>query len=528
MNSSPQPSYPFFNMELPATLGRWVPIATVAVTTFVFDFLFWERSAGINVTLFTFWSTVFLVMRYGWKGLSTPAKFALFGALISAVTVYVHDSSIALVASIFSLSVAVAFAHEPQLRSVLYALPQSITSFVMAPLAAWQGWDGLDDEQSAKGSKWAWFRVALIPLLIGVLFLQLYKAGNPKFNQLTAGFLDEFYDLLAEFFTPHIFFLLLAMVVSAVIMRRIAPRSLSNSESRWTDVLLRKRKTRPHWLAPASMGPLERERKAGLVLLVIMNAMLLVVNVIDIDWFWFGFTVPENFSLKQFVHSGTWMLIISILLSIIILLHLFRGNLNFYKRSGSMRVLGIAWIVQNFILGISVFLRNYHYISFHGLAYKRIGVIVFLLLVLVGLVTLFLKVRDRKSFFYLARLNTWALFITLVGLACVDWDTFIVRHNLHHQNKGEIDIDNYLHMSDKVLPLLYVNLDVIEAQMAQHSKNEVRWVYHLNPVEFRRELDVKYRAFQDRYAGQHWQESSLADDDTAFQMRKLALWTDKQ
>ncbi|MBP6313672.1 MAG: DUF4173 domain-containing protein, partial [Flavobacteriales bacterium] len=359
-------------------------------------------------------------------------------------------------------------------------------------------------------------------------FLQLYKAGNPKFDQLTAGFLDGFYDLLAKFFTPHIFFLLLAMVVSAVIMRRIAPRALSNSESRWTDVLLRKRVTRPHWLAPASMGPLERERKAGLVLLVIMNTMLLVVNVIDIDWFWFGFTVPENFSLKQFVHSGTWMLMISILLSIVILLHLFRGNLNFYKRSGSMRVLGIAWIVQNFILGTSVFLRNYHYISFHGLAYKRIGVIVFLLLVLVGLVTLFLKVRDRKSFFYLARLNTWALFITVVGLACVDWDTFIVRHNLHHQNKGEIDIDNYLSMSDKVLPLLYVNLDGVEAQMEQHSKNEVRWVSHLNPTAFRRELDAKCRAFQTRYAEQHWQESSLADDNIAIQMRKLALGTDKQ
>ena len=132
-----------------------------------------------------------------------------------------------------------------------------------------------------------------------MLFLQLYKAGNPKFDELTAGFLDRFNDLLAEFFTPHIFFLLLAMVVSAVVMRRIAPRALSNSESRWTDVLLRKRTTRPHWLAPASMGPLERERKGGLLLLVIMKAMLLVVNVIDIDWFWSGFSVPEDFSLNN-------------------------------------------------------------------------------------------------------------------------------------------------------------------------------------------------------------------------------------
>ena len=63
-------------------------------------------------------------------------------------------------------------------------------------------------------------------------------------------------------------------------------------------------------------------------------------------------------------------------------------------------------------------LAHYHYISFHGLAYKRIGVIVSCYCT-GSLVTLFLKVRDRKSFFYVARLNTWALFVTLVGSACV-------------------------------------------------------------------------------------------------------------
>ena len=75
----------------------------------------------------------------------------------------------------------------------------------------------------------------------------------------------------------------------------------------------------------------------------------------------------------------------------------------------------MLWVVQNFILGISVFLRNYHYISFHGLAYKRIGVIVFLVLVLIGLVTLFVKLRERKSFFYLVRVNGWAAFAVLAA-----------------------------------------------------------------------------------------------------------------
>ena len=93
--------------------------------------------------------------------------------------------------------------------------------------------------------------------------------------------------------------------------------------------------------------------------------------------------------------------------------------------------------------------------------------------------------------FYMVRVNGWAAFAVLIGLTTVDWDIFIVRHNLEHPNKGEIDIDNYLSMSDKVLPMLYANVDVVEAQMAQHRTNNVRWVYHLDPNTFKAELDSK-------------------------------------
>ncbi len=253
-----------------------------------------------------------------------------------------------------------------------------------------------------------------------------------------------------------------------------------------------------------------------------VNLLLIVVNVIDIQWIWFGFEVPVDFSLKQFVHEGTWMLIISILLSMVILMVLFRNNLNFYARSKGLRTLALLWVGQNLVLGISVFLRNYHYIAFHGLAYKRIGVIVFLGLVLLGLVTLYFKVRDKKSLFYLARINGWAAFAILVASTTVDWDSVIVQFNLNHWNQGEIDVDNYLAMSDKVLPLLYADIDKVEAQMAQHRSKTVRWVDHLDPQTFRMELDAKRDRFEQRYAEQHWQEWNLADQRTANALHELS------
>jgi signal transduction histidine kinase len=271
------------------------------------------------------------------------------------------------------------------------------------------------------------------------------------------------------------------------------------------------------------MNPLERERRRAVILLVLVNALLAVVNAIDINWVWFGFQVPEGFSLKQFVHEGTYALIFSILLSMVVVLWYFRGNQNFYQKDPWLKRLALLWVAQNAVLGISVFLRNWHYMSFHGLAYLRIGVIMFLLLMVVGLITLFLKVKERRTLFYLLRVNTWAAFTVLIGLTTVDWDRLIVRVNLEHSNPGEIDIDNYLAMSDKVLPLLYANLDLVEQQMARHRNNRVRWVDHLEPQAFRDALDAKRDRFMERMRSQHWQEWTWADARTLAALNEQSI-----
>lgn len=500
------------------TWRRWVPFLTIALSAILFDGLFWDHHLGLNLLLFGVLIGALLVQRYRWDGLSIPARMTLFGSVIAGSMVVVHNSMVACVGAIISLVVFSALAHERQLRSLIYAVPQALANLICVPQAAWEGMGELTHGHRAPRAGLRWTRLILLPVIIGVIFMQLYRAGNPRFDELTAGFLDGLWELigdfLAEIMTPHAFFFLFALVLSATLLYRYAPKFVLQLEQHWTDMLLRRKVKRPHWLKPRSLNPLERERRMGVLLLVLVNSLLLVVNVIDISWVWFGFEVPEGFSLKQFVHEGTWVLICSILLSMLILLYLFRGNLNFYTRSGTLKLLGLLWITQNFILGISVFLRNYHYISFHGLAYKRIGVIVFLALVLVGLITLYVKVKRRKSLFYLARVNAWAAFAMLIGLTLVDWDSFIVRTNLKHPNRGEVDIDNYLAMSDKVLPLLYANIDLVEAQMAQHRQNRVRWVVHLDPAEFRDQLDAKRDRFVARYAEQEWPEWNRADQRT--------------
>lgn len=489
-------------------------ILVVLLLTIIFDRLFWSQAIGLNLLLFTLVVMAVLPKAGGWRALSVPARIVGFGLLLSAAMVLVHGSVIAILVTWAALFVFTVLVHEPAYRSLLYTVPHFAANLLLVPV---EGHAVLNERMKghrATRQGWRWLRLALLPVIIAGVYLLLYRTANPRFEHLTAGlfngFFDALWDLLGELFTAHSIFLLFALLLCGGLVLRTAPRSFVDAEARHPDALLRRRNVRPHWMPALAMNALDKERNKGLLLLVLVNALLLVVNVIDIDWLWSGFTVPEGFDLKQFVHEGTWVLIISILLSMVILFYLFRGNQNFHAKSVWLKRAALLWVVQNAILGVSVFLRNYHYIDFHGLAYKRIGVMVFLVLVLVGLATLFHKILHRRSMFTVLRLNAWALFAVFVLLTTVDWDSTIVRYNLHHDNPAEIDIDNYLAMSDKVLPLLYADLEKVERQMAKHQQNRVRWVDHLDPESFREELDRKRDRFLRKYEKRDWRSWTLA------------------
>lgn len=493
-------------------------LLTVLLVAVVFDRLFWHQGVGINLTLFVVLVLVILLTDHGWKRWSAAAKWSAAGAFISTVMVTVHGSTIAIIAAFATLLSCTAFVLSPRVRTTTSALISWAANLFISPIGLVSALGEALPSTPSIRKGWRWSRITIVPLIVLFAFFQLYRGGNSKFDAMTAGFMDGFGELLSDFFeevfTPHTLFFLFAIAFAASLLMRSIGGWLADHESGLNDALKRIRLKRPHWKMPLGMAALDRERRMAVVLLVLVNALLLVVNAIDIHWIWFGFEVEPGMSLKEFVHEGTWLLIVSILLSMGILLHQFRGNLNFHPGNRILLLLASAWLVQNFILGLSVFLRNYHYISFHGLAYKRIGVIVFLLLMLVGLVTLYVKIRQRKTFFYLLRVNAWAAFAMLVGLGTIDWDSTIVRYNLGHWNQGEIDVDNYLAMSDKVLPLLYADVEKVRQQMSKHQENEVRWVTQLDPEVFGIELDRRRELFIQRCADQDWQSWTWADERT--------------
>lgn len=111
--------------SIPHARKSVLPLFLVIFGSACFDVLFWQRAPGLNVLIFNLAVAGVLVHRYGWNGLSSPARWTLAGSIFAGCMVVVHDSVIATFASVVSLIIAAAFAHEPRIRSMFYAVMQS-------------------------------------------------------------------------------------------------------------------------------------------------------------------------------------------------------------------------------------------------------------------------------------------------------------------------------------------------------------------------------------------------------------------
>jgi len=493
------------------------------------DQLFWNAGVGINVGLGALCIAIVLIMRSGVRSMTGRAKSIFAAMLLCAVMIVLQGTTLSVIATLLLLALFSALMLEPTLRSVPAGIAQVLYNFVCVPQAFFESLVGSVPEKSASRRGLRWLKLLFFPIAALVVYYWIYRAANPKFEALTAGFIDRFMDgfinIFSNLFSDHGIFILLLMVLCGALIFKLAPGAIADAERALSDALSRVRVRRLHWKAPLSLNALDRERHIGMLLLIMMNAILLVVNVIDIEWVWFGFVLEEGFSLKQFVHEGTWLLIISILLSMAIMLRLFRRNLNFHPRAIWLRRAALLWIVQNAVLCISVCIRNAHYIGFHGLAYKRIAVIAFLVLVLIGLATLAWKIQKQRSVYYLWRVNGWALVAVITVMACFNWDVIIVEHNLGHPNPAEIDTDNYLALSDKVLPLLHAHEDVVAHQMEKHGRNRELWTATQDPTVFREGLERRTASFMERWRAADLRSWTWAEQRTYDHLLKLTEQT---
>lgn len=472
----------------------------------LYHYLFWGEQLGLNVLIFNFLLLAGMTYYYPIGLLFRRVQVSLLFTFVASVMVMLYGSLISKIAYFTSFLISLAFLHEPTLKSIWYVGAYAIASLIQN-VRRWLTWpydvfnEALEEMstrfQVLKSFKRS-FKLALLPLTIVFIFFLIFRVANPVFRSMTVELSNVLgnwlFMVLSNFSFARLFFFLLGLFWLTASLVRYEISFWSQQEAQRSLLIIRKRKKR--WLSearPATLA-LKDEYKMGLILMVMMNILLLVVNIIDIQWLWFGFDYSQIEDFTQVVHEGTYMLIWSIFLSMFILLRFFRGNLNFYPSNTFLKRLAYLWIFQNGVLVISVALRNYHYIYEMGWAYKRIGVFIFLLLTLFGLYTLYLKIKARKSLYYLMSRNAWAVYTMLICMSLVNWDFIIVQGNInHHLRTGRMPSGFTLSRSEDTLASIYAQ----RFQKDSDPQDELHW-YHLHKEFVHKRIDRFIISYEQR------------------------------
>ncbi len=500
--------------------NRKIQLVIFTASLVVYNILFWKEKFGINLPLFTILMGAMAFRLYPENIKSPKVIITAAGTLLAGIFVVINNSAVSKFAHISSFFILLGFLQERELRSVYYALLNSFTAMIDIPLGFINRYLTQGKDNSRKKRIVRFVSLTVIPVLLFWIFFVIYKNANPKFDKLAESVfakIETLVNYIVEYVSlPWLFFIATGILVVLVVLVRSGYKQWVAYEASRPENLqrIKAKQEKPKEFnnaSPKRILSLKNENRSGIILLLLVNLLLLVVNIIDINWLWFGFEVPKDFNLKQFVHEGTYLLILSILLSMGILLYLFRKNQNFFSGNKALKLLAYTWIVQNVVLSISVFLRNYHYISYHGLAYRRIGVIVFLLLTISGLLTIFIKINLVKTVYFLLKNNTWTAYSLMILMCLFNWNQIIANYNLNHWNWDDVDIDFYLELSDRELPLLYSNFSKIQKQMEAHKLNEVRWVEHLDYTTFGNTLDERRKNYLETQDSLGWQSWNYAD-----------------
>ncbi len=455
----------------------------------IYNFFFWSEKLGINLFIFFILGSVAMLFINEENIKSRNVIVMLLAVLYSSAMVVIINSGYSKFAAFISFIIFTGYVHLPQLQTVYAAFLTTLSSLIVFPYNIFVELKYSASKFRAVKIVFRLLRIAIIPLAVFVIFYALYAYSNPVFNSYSVTFWDTIgkylYDIFINYPLLRFFYLLLGLMLIMAFMYNNKINVFTELDNAFRDNLVRDKiykvhsRTKPvqkthllYTLFTYRFKPnsLKLETKMGIVLLAMMNILLLLLNIVDLQNTWTGFDAAKIDNLAYYVHEGTYYLIFSILLSMAILLVIFRSSQNFLHKNKFLKILAYGWITQNAFMALSVVLRNIYYIDYYyALSFKRIGVMIFILLTLTGLVTMVIKIYSRKTTFWLFKVNSAAVLIMLLVMGSFSWDKVIAEYNLKNPDKNKIDIDYLLRLNNDALPILDKHRDVLDREYLEYN-----------------------------------------------------------
>lgn len=490
----------------------------VIIGAIIFNIIFWNEKLGINTILFDVFIVSSIFYLYPASVKNNECRWIATGHFITAAMVLINNTILSKIGFSISLLLFVSFSQYVH-RSAIYAGGSVFLNYLLSIPNFLNHLKNINRKSISLSGFLRPIRILFVPFIIVCVFIIIYAFANAVFSNIASNIIIRVQHWFANIFywfpVDRAFFFLFGVILISGLIFKSRFTYFSDADMKHKDVLHRTKNHLKKWrdslfsdLASVIVGKttkgilaLKNEFIIGSISLILLNILLLVINILDVKYVWLAFKFSSDVSLSAYVHEGAGVLIFSIILAMLLLLLFFRGNLNFYKKNKWLKYGAYVWIFQNLFLVISVFIRDYYYISHYGLAYKRIGLLFFLAMVISGLLSVFVKINFTRTTYYLLRLNSWVAILLLVIASTVDWDVTIAKYNLARKTTIPIDVPFILSLSDRTLPLLEKNKDVFEKDTIGRSPA-------LQLFENRKKMFFKE---QQRYTWLSW---NVADAET--------------
>ena len=481
--------------------------------TIIFNFFFWHEKFGLNLVLFTILFGSVLYFLNPETRFKTQTILAVIGIGISSFGVLFHNSFFCKFMLFCSVFLYLASLMEKEIKTIYHLIPSGFLGVITSPFRKTSFFRL--PKTGVSGKSWKYIKICVIPVSTTILFMIIYSMANPVFADKLNYVFDNLGDYLANIFKHYPFsrfiFIGLGLLLGIGVFY-YRSLGLFDEQAKNYKANLEREKTKSKSAKNNSILALKTEKNSAILTLILLNGLLLFVNLIDINVFFIQENaMNSNYSAE--LHKGTWMLIFSIILSASIVLYIFRRNLNFYKNNSALKTITYIWIAQNMILANSVIVRVYHYIEHHGLAYKRIGVLIFVLATIVGLITLGYKVKNKKTTSFLFKANGVSIFAILLITSSLNWDIIIAQHNLANAQIKKIDYLFELSLSDKTLPILDQHRNKLKQKNQAYKSYsfDFPWVKSMSLTE---RLDQRIEIFKAKQKKRTWLSWNLADQKT--------------
>lgn len=448
----------------------------IIIAALLFSVLFYEKHIGLNLSLFSILTIVLLYVYNPSQFKRKTIMLHTLAYLMTAVFVFIHHSALSVIANcaaFFSLVGAVS-----QSQSSIYV--QWLNGiFTIVAGVIFRTFEADKDTTKVNWKKDIDFvhlsKLIGIPLVFIIVFVLLYKNGNPIFETIISKINFDFINLQWLLFTILGYYLF-SNISQPVLAEPVTTNDLNTPNDLYTS-------------AHFSEGQLKKEQQIGMTLLGLLNVLLILYIVTDVAYLMTN-TATNASAMSNQVHSGINTLIASLVIAIVIILFVFRGDLNFYKKNKHLKHLTYLWIGLNVLLIVLIAIKNQTYIVYYGLTYKRIGVHIYILLTLVGLVTTSFKVMNIRNLAFLFRQNSKIAFIVLVVFSAINWDYHITKYNL--TSAKDFDIDYLIKLSNRNAIVLEKMMDDIVISKENRNRIITKHSLYITKLQQREWQEMSY------------------------------------